>query len=327
MEPLISVIVPIYKVEALLPRCIDSIRDQTYTNLDIILVDDGSPDGCGQICDDYAARDPRIRVIHQENLGLPAARNAGLDIARGDYLGFVDSDDRIAPDMYATLLRSIREADADIAVCGRFLEWDSGALIPLFDHPQQQIFDAHEAVRRFLLSEGLDAASWDKLYRRELWGRTRYPLHYVSEDVPVTSRLLARARRVVHCGAPLYYYYQRAGSLSHGTFSEKSLGLYYYYKEAGLEMGRQFPDLKEAGLFYYYKALLVLLFRYAGSSAAHPAARELYGVLRRNILSVCANRYIGAKYKIFALAACVGMDRLAVRVSDRFGINDNTLTQ
>lgn len=327
MEPLISVIVPIYKVESLLPRCIESILSQTHANLDIILVDDGSPDGCGRICDDYADRDPRIRVIHQENRGLAAARNAGLEIARGEYLGFVDSDDRIAPDMYETLLRAIRETDADIAVCGRYMELESGELIPLFDYPDRQIFDAHEAVRRFLLSEGVDAASWDKLCRRDFWGQTRYPPFYVSEDVPVTARLLARARRVVHCGAPLYYYLQRAGSLSHGAFSEKSLGLYYFYKEAGLEMGERFPDLKEAGLYYYYKALLVLLFRYAGSRAEHPAGRELYGVLRKNILPILANRYIGTKYKIFALAACLGLDRLAVRVSDRLGINDNALTQ
>ena len=125
----------------------------------------------------------------------------------------------------------------------------------------------------------------------------------------------------------MYYYFQRAGSLSHAAFNDKSAGIYYYYKEVGLEMGRRFPDLREEGLFYYYKALLVLLFRYAGSHSSAPIGKEIYGQLRRNILGICTNRYLKAKYKIFALAACVGIDRLAVRLSDRFGINDNSLTQ
>lgn len=324
---LISVIVPIYKVEALLPRCIDSILAQTYKNLEIILVDDGSPDGCGRICDEYARKDPRIRVIHQENAGLAGARNAALEIARGEFFGFVDSDDRIAPDMYETLLRSMEQEDADIAICGRYMEMESGELIPMFDFPKQKVFDNHEAIRRFLLSEGLDAAAWDKLYRRSLWGDARYPLRYVSEDVPVTSRLLAKANRVVHCGKPLYYYLQRAGSLSHAAFNDKSAGIYYFYKEVGLEMGERFPDLKEEGLYYYYKALLVLLFRYAGSKANAPLGKEIYAQLQKNIAGICKNRYLKTKYKIFALGACVGLGRPAVLVSDWFGINDNSLTQ
>lgn len=327
MDPLITVIVPIYNVESLLPRCIDSILAQTYKNLEIILVDDGSPDGCGRICDEYAASDPRIRVIHQENGGLAAARNAGLEIARGEFLGFVDSDDHIAPEMYETLLDGIEKGNGDIAICGRFMEMESGELIPMFDFPEQQVFDSREAIRRFLLSEGLDAAAWDKLYRRSLWGEARYPLHYVSEDVPVTSRLLAKAERIVHCGKPMYYYFQRSGSLSHGTFNEKSAGMYYFYREVGLEMGQRFPELKEAGLFYYYKELLVLLFRYTESGSDDPLGKELYRQLRGNITGICTNRYLKPKYKIFALGACVGLDRLAVRISDRFGINDISLTK
>lgn len=327
MNPLISVIVPIYNVESLLPRCIDSILTQSYPHLEIILVDDGSPDGCGRICNEYALKDPRIRVIHQENAGLAGARNAGLDIARGEYLGFVDSDDHIAPDMYEILLGCITEKNADIAICGRYMELESGELIPMFDLPEVQVFDNHEAVQRFLLSDGLDAAAWDKLYSRKIWGDARYPLYYVSEDVPVTSRLLAKAERVVHCGKPLYYYLQRAGSLSHGAFNDKSAGLYHFYREVGLEMGERFPDLREEGLYYYYKALLVLLFRYAGSRSRAPIGREIYSQVRKNIAGICSNRYLKAKYKIFALGACVGLDRLAVRLSDRFGINDNSLTQ
>ena len=231
MSKLISVIVPVYKVEPLLAKCIDSICAQTYQNLEIILVDDGSPDNCGAICDEYAEKDNRIRVIHQQNAGLAGARNSGLEIANGDYIGYVDSDDHIAPDMYEILLKNIEETGADIAICGRYMEFESGKLVRMFHYPDRQVMDSHEAVKRFLLSDGFDAAAWDKLYRKEIWEDMRYPLHYVSEDVPVTSRLLAKAKKVVHCGSPLYYYFQRAGSLSHAAFNEKSAGLYYFFKE------------------------------------------------------------------------------------------------
>lgn len=327
MKPLISIIVPVYKVENLLPKCIESILAQTYDNLEVILVDDGSPDLCGKICDEYAKRDNRIKVIHQENAGLAGARNAGLDIANGEYFGFVDSDDHISPDMYEILLNSIMREEADIAICGRYMELENGELIPMFDYKEQKVFNNQEAVRRFLLSDGLDVAAWDKLYKKELWGDMRYPLYYVSEDVPVTSRLLAKAKKIVHCGKPLYYYLQRAGSLSHSVFNSKSWGLYYFYKEVGLEMAERFPNLKEEGYYYYYKALLVLLFRYAGSDVKDQNVKEAYEQVKKNILHICMNRYLKVKYKIFAAGLCIGLDRIAVKISDKTGINDNSLTK
>ena len=115
----ISVVVPVYKVEPYLRKCLDSIVNQTYRDLEIILIDDGSPDNCGRICDEYAERDARIRVVHQENSGLSAARNAGLKLVSGSYIGFVDSDDWIEPDMYSYLLGNALEYQADIAVCSR----------------------------------------------------------------------------------------------------------------------------------------------------------------------------------------------------------------
>lgn len=323
MKDLISVIVPVYRVEGLLPRCVESILAQTYRNLEIILVDDGSPDGCGALCDDYARRDSRVRVIHQKNGGLAAARNAGLSSARGAFLGFVDSDDHIAPDMYETLLNSITAENADIAVCGRYMELESGELVPEFTLEGPAVFDAHEGIRRFLLSDGLDAAAWDKLYRRSLWGGSRYPTEYVSEDVPVTARLLARANRIVHCGRPLYYYFQRAGGLSRAAFSERAKGIYLFAWDVGMEMGRRFPDLEEAARFYGYKALLVLLFRYVSGLAEDPFGWELYGQVKEHRKNICKNQYLKPKYKIFALAACTGLEGAAVRVSRWLGVNES----
>ena len=117
MGSLISVIIPVYKVERYLPRCIDSILSQTYKNIELLLIDDGSPDSSGDICDEYAEKDPRVRMFHKENGGVSSARNLGLDEAKGDYIGFVDSDDYIAPGMYEKLVELIEDNNADIAVC------------------------------------------------------------------------------------------------------------------------------------------------------------------------------------------------------------------
>lgn len=323
----ISVIVPVYNVQSLLPKCLDSICSQTYKDLQIILVDDGATDASGQICDEYAARDPRIRVIHQANAGLAGARNAGLEIAEGEFVGFVDSDDHIASDMYETLLDSITQFDADIAICARYLETESGEVRPMWEQPEPQVMDSHEAVRRLLLGDGLDAAAWDKLYRRELFGQLRYPLKYVSEDIPVTYRLLCRAKQIVHCGKPLYFYLQRTGSLSHAAFSEKTLGLYFFHKEVGLKVQEDFPDLKEEGYFYFFRGMLVPLFRHSASGKKSPLGKQLYGEVRQNIFRICTNRYLPPKYKIFALSAVVGLDRAAYLVGERFRINDNSLTK
>lgn len=325
MEPLISVIVPVYKVEMLLSRCIDSILDQTYRNLDIILVDDGSPDGCGRICDEYAQKDPRIRVFHQNNRGQGAARNVGLENAKGMYIGFVDSDDWIAPDMYEILLNCLVKENADVALCGRYLELESSEKVPMFHYPQTQIFSSHEAVRRFLLSDGLDAATWDKLYTKEIFSNIQYPSSYVAEDMPVTSQLLAAANKVVHCGKPLYYYFQRNGSLSRSDYHEKSAGLYYFSKEVQLRMTEKFPDLREEGEYYYYKNLLIFLFLYTRYEGKDSVGEEAVGQLRKNILGICTNRYLKWKYKMFALGYCVGLEKIAVRLSEKYGINNRKI--
>ena len=129
-EPTISIIVPVYKTEAYLEKCVDSILAQTFRDFELLLIDDGSPDNCPALCEEAAARDPRIRVIHQKNAGLSAARNTGVEAARGEWIGFVDSDDSIAPEMYETLLTYARRDGAQIAVCDYLLVTEAGEPLP-----------------------------------------------------------------------------------------------------------------------------------------------------------------------------------------------------
>ena len=173
-NPLISVIVPVYNVEAWLPRCGDSILSQTYENLEILLVDDGSTDDSGLICEEYAKKDTRIRVIHKENGGLSSARNSGLDAASGEYIGFVDSDDWIEPEMYAEMLSLMLKSDAQIVCAGRYdVAGGTGEkTVGLCPKRQEQV-SGEELAGRIFLWDHCDSSACDKLYRRELFDGIR----------------------------------------------------------------------------------------------------------------------------------------------------------
>ena len=221
--PLISVIVPIYKVERYLPKCVDSILSQTYSNLELILVDDGSPDGCGKLCDDYAARDNRVRVIHKPNGGLSDARNAGIQIARGKYLAFVDSDDWIEPDTYASMLPLMEKYGAKIVCAGRYDEDGLTGEAKVGLCPEKEEFvPGKELVRRIFRWDHLDSAAWDKLYHRELFREIRYPVGRVVEDVPTTYRLVLLAGGAAMLPKPVTHYVHREQSITTASVSEKS---------------------------------------------------------------------------------------------------------
>ena len=166
-KPLLSIIVPVYDVERYLPKCIDSILAQTFTDFELILVEDGSPDGCPALCDAAAARDARIRVLHQKNGGLSAARNAGLDVARGEWIGFVDSDDYIAPEMYEALYQAVQSTGADLALCDYAAVDEAGApCLPPYTGLAQRIFTGRELLKR--ATNTMAQPAWNKLYRRQV---------------------------------------------------------------------------------------------------------------------------------------------------------------
>ena len=211
----ISVIVPVYNVEQYLSRCVESILAQSYQNLEIILVNDGSKDASGKSCDDYAGKDGRITVIHKENGGLSSARNTGLDAATGDYIGFVDSDDWIAPDMYARLLALLEKYDAQLACAGRYdVDADSGKQTLGLCPKAEECISGEALAGRIFLYDNCDSSACDKLYRRELLEGLRYPEGRVCEDMPVTYRIALRAQRAAMCEKPMYYYFHRRGSIT-----------------------------------------------------------------------------------------------------------------
>lgn len=239
-ETLLSVIIPVYNVEDYLARCVDSILGQTYHTLEVILVDDGSPDASGSICDAYAQKDSRVRVIHKENGGLSSARNAGLEAATGEYITFVDSDDWIEPDAYEHLLGLIERYQVKL-VCGGNYDVDGGTgekilgLCP----KKEEVLTAEEFVGRMFLWDGFDSSACDKIYHRSLLETFRYPEGKVCEDVPVTYKIVLKAERAALSDQPFYNYYHRPGSITQEEeitdrtfhFSRHTEVIYPYIKE------------------------------------------------------------------------------------------------
>lgn len=234
MEQCVSVIVPIYMVEPYLKRAVDSIRNQTYQNLEIILVDDGSKDQCGRICDDYAKADNRIVVIHKENGGLSDARNAGLDVAHGEYIMFVDSDDYIAPDCVETLLKCLTEHDADVSMCSYAVtdstEYDESIWLKSDGHEYDGSVEICD--RRKLLSNLYDAnhkdatyfiVSWNKIYKASLWDGIRFPKGKIHEDEATTYKIYDRAQKGIYLHKPLYGYFSTPDSITRAKFNIKRL--------------------------------------------------------------------------------------------------------
>ena len=268
MRPLISVIVPVYRVEPYLRRCVDSILNQTCADLEVILVDDGSPDNCGAICDEYAQKDARVRVLHRENGGLSDARNAGMETACGAYLAFVDSDDLLPEDSLEKLLRIAREQQADLVIGGhrRFEGEPREAPVPA---ETVRCMTGEEAMMDFL-DHG--CASWARLYRRELHRDLRFPVGELNEDEAVVLPLLERCSRIAKTDAVVYHYRVRPESITTGAFRVQKLDWVKHCRENLAFLRERHPRLEQAGLERYRRSLLWALREMALSEADFPQA-------------------------------------------------------
>lgn len=220
---LISVIVPVYKVEDCLDKCVRSIVEQTYSNLEIILVDDGSPDHCGAMCDAWAKKDGRIKVVHKENGGLSDARNAGLKIATGSLISFIDSDDWIEPDFLEVLLGAMESHRAQIAECAVKLVDEAGNVLYLRDAAKVTWVDKLEGLRRLIMEDGIYQTVWNKLYRREVLEGILFEKGKYHEDDFWTYQVFDRMERLAVVESPMYYYLQRSGSIMGAGYSLKRL--------------------------------------------------------------------------------------------------------
>ena len=226
---MISVIVPVYKVEKYLPRCVDSILAQTYKDLEIILVDDGSPDNCGEICDEYALKDSRIKVIHKQNGGLSDARNVGIEAAKGEYISFIDSDDYIAIDYIATLYKLLIDNSAEMSKVNYKTVYDDRGIIESKRKKEAIVYTNHDVERAFLDLK-IDS-SCVFLYSRELIGNTRFIEGKTSEDILFNFEIFKKAKKFVYLPTEKYCYYYNLDSISNGCFNKNMLNYLNFRKE------------------------------------------------------------------------------------------------
>ena len=257
MQEKISIIVPVYGVEKYLDRCVNSLINQSYTNLEIILVDDGSPDNCPKMCDEWAEKDSRIVVIHKENGGLSDARNAGLDICTGDYITFVDSDDLIDKDFIKILYDISKQKDADIVACStkRFknepiIKQDKPVII--------KEFSVLEVIKNTYQTNDMEfLTAWGKLYKKFIFANLRYTKGVYHEDEYIIHHLVSLANKFVLTSQELYYYYYNENSITGSGYKLKRIDLLKALANRGSFLRENYPGLyKESfATFFVYRCI------------------------------------------------------------------------
>lgn len=255
---LISVIVPVYNTKDYLGRCIESIVNQTYTNLEILLIDDGSTDGSGQICDSYQTMDSRIRVFHQKNRGAAAARNSGLEKARGEFIGFVDSDDYIEEDMYTSLHAAMKE-DVDMVCCGTVLLFPSKMRKKSEVYGRSSktmVYSKREALKELLLVRNLDFSPCNKLYRRALLQSVRFPDGRTCEDYPVIYEIVKKSHKIVSTGEVKYCYCYREDSISKQQFKMRRMSYVLFARDIFKDVNIYYPDMRKCAEAFYIRSVV-----------------------------------------------------------------------
>lgn len=299
---LVSIVVPVYNVKPFLAKCIDSLLAQTHPSLEIILVDDGSTDGSEHICDSYVS-ESNVVVIHKKNGGLSSARNAGIDIAHGDYIGFVDSDDFVAPAMFRTLLEAAVTRNVPVATCGRFITNEDGQVSGTgFSLPDEKVFKKIEAMTEILSNGAIDVAAWDKLYRRELFDEIRFPVGHINEDAAIIFHLLDGVDSLVHIGTPMYYYRKRHGSITKSGYKSNKIQALDHAEAIDLFLCNSSPSLKpycKQYTAYICCQLLSLMLKDPEAKKRFPDHYHRYiSVLRKDIWYLFTNKNVAPMWKL-----------------------------
>ncbi len=275
---LISVIIPVYNVEKYLDRCIQSVVGQTYKNLEIILVDDGSPDNCPAMCDEWAKRDSRIKVIHKENGGLSDARNVGIAVATGSFIGFVDSDDYISADMYQLLYDRMLTDDCDISVCGIQLIFEDSTAPRSLTCSGNCILDNIEAMRAIICESWIKQPVVYKLYKTHMVRDILFPVGKCNEDVFWSYQPISRAKKVSIFDTHCYFYTQRSGSIMNTNYSLKRLDALIAKQERLALVEKSYPSLVDDArhdLLFSCMYAMQMSLRYMDASSLKTARKNI----------------------------------------------------
>lgn len=318
----ISVIVPVYNVEEYLEACVDSILSQTYKQLEIILVDDGSTDNSGIICDKLMTSDERIKVIHKKNGGLASARNAGLDICTGDYIGFVDSDDWIEKDMYEKLLDQCMTTNSDITCCGRILWFGESYKKELYTLDSPEIWNAKEAIGRLLIWDAVDSSACDKLFDKSLFLYCRFPEGRLHEDIFVMYKIFFEANRISHIGLPKYNYRQRVGGITRNKYTSKKLDMLDAIDEIDLFIRNIYPDYIERLNAFATVNTNVVLYPFRNNKNYYQLYKEDNDRINKYLIhygkKAIRNNYLNAREKVKYYLARIHMTNLYIAIKESY---------
>lgn len=250
MNPQVSIIVPVYNEEEYLKVCVDSLLNQDIESFEIILVDDGSTDRSGVICDDYAERDKRVKVIHKRNGGLSSARNEALNIAKGNYIGFVDGDDYISENMYKLLTKSMKEDGCDISVCNINLKSKNNDDVPYHKNAKDEQFSREAAMKELLTNTILTFSVCNKLFKKSVFSGLHFKEGIIFEDMDIVYKLFHRARKISYLSTPLYNYRYNENSILRRPFALKRVDEFYVRKEMYVFYQQHYPEI--ADLVYFH---------------------------------------------------------------------------
>lgn len=307
--PQISVIVPVYNVEQYLERCVDSILGQSFTNFEVILVNDCSPDGSSEICERYARQDKRVRVLHlDKNQGLSNARNAGLDVARGDLISFIDSDDWVPNNFLTILHQSLVETQSDISACAVTKIWSESIEQKRAPRstlkPSTKVYSGEDALIDVLTSlKTIGPTAWNKLYKKTLFDEVSFPVGVLHEDALTTYKLINKCDKVCYSTETTYYYFQSPMSIMRGAFNSNRLSAIPYIDEVFNVANIANPAVSEAATFYKYAFYVGLVDDMLGQNEFQTQRRELMDWMLNKRGELMKNMYVttGIKASLFLL--------------------------
>ena len=326
--PKLSIITPVFRVEEDIRQCIESVLNQEYQDWELILVDDCSPDASGRICDEYADKDQRIRVLHQQrNGGAAKARRSGMEIACGEYIGFVDADDWIQPNMYAVLVDRLEQLSVDVVMCSYFVnvknkEWAKS------NSKDTTLFTGEEALKRLHLADGsISAMLWDKLFRREVLADYENEVEIVvGEDYSLLVKTIERCSRLASVDVPLYHYRQRMKSVCNAGYTDKrwlTIENYYSFRSYLLEKYPQMEDI--LNMYCLIEEMAVLVSMAKNGNYDWKAVRTIRKDVRKYYKSLFRIPECQMVYRVSALIILFSPKLMLLISKLRFGIQKNEL--
>lgn len=309
MNPLISIILPIHNIQSYLPRCMGSLFGQTYRNLELILVDDGSCEECAQLCDQYADADSRVKVYHKPNGGLSDARNYGFLQASGEYIGFVDPDDDVDTDYITYLFDLILKYETPMSICQHRVVFENGR-IKDYGTAGDEVLPSKTCVERMLYHDVIDTSAWGKLYRRALLEGIAFPLGKQFEDIGTVYKLMLKSVKISVGYESKYSYFIRGDSITNCTFNPHKLDLLEMTDQMAEDVASVYPDLKDAALRRRVYARFSTLNQLLNTSEEH-LKEEMVRFIRQNQQHVLKLKRAPKRDKAAILALNLGLKNYA----------------